>query len=280
MRTFPLLLCLLLLVPACGGEDEEVSTTPPATPPGPTADEPDRVAVDHILIGVKGPRIPQGKTPEEARTLAYDLLEQLRGGADWAALKQEHSDDPPPGGPYEMANHGVTPAHGREYAREGMAPAFGDVGFSLEMGEIGIADYDEETSPFGFHIIKRVDPPAPQPDRVTVDHILIGVKGARMPDGQTPEEARALAYDLLEQLRGGADWAALKQEHSDDPPPGGPYTMVNHRVRPSNPDEFPRAGMAPAFGNVGFALDVGEIRIADYDSATSPFGFHIIKRIR
>jgi parvulin-like peptidyl-prolyl isomerase len=38
--------------------------------------------------------------------------------------------------------------------------------------------------------------------------------------------------------------------------------------------------MVPAFGNVGFALNVGEIGIADFDPQTSPFGWHIIKRLK
>jgi peptidyl-prolyl cis-trans isomerase B (cyclophilin B) len=43
---------------------------------------------------------------------------------------------------------------------------------------------------------------------------------------------------------------------------------------------MPRADMAPAFGNVGFALKVGEIGLAPYDKTTSPFGIHIIKRLQ
>jgi parvulin-like peptidyl-prolyl isomerase len=38
--------------------------------------------------------------------------------------------------------------------------------------------------------------------------------------------------------------------------------------------------MVPAFGNVGFKLEVGEIGIADYDPLTSKYGYHIIKRVR
>jgi parvulin-like peptidyl-prolyl isomerase len=49
----------------------------------------------------------------------------------------------------------VPPADG-EYPREGMVPAFGNVGFALNVGEIGIADFDPQTSPFGWHIIKRL----------------------------------------------------------------------------------------------------------------------------
>ncbi|HEX9792885.1 MAG TPA: peptidylprolyl isomerase [Planctomycetota bacterium] len=43
---------------------------------------------------------------------------------------------------------------------------------------------------------------------------------------------------------------------------------------------FPRAEMAPSFGDVGFSLKVGEIGMAEYDPRQSQFGWHIIKRIR
>ncbi len=42
------------------------------------------------------------------------------------------------------------------FPRDRMAPAFGDVGFSLQPGEIGVASYDPKTSPFRIHIIKRL----------------------------------------------------------------------------------------------------------------------------
>jgi hypothetical protein len=118
---------------------------------------PDRIVVDHILIGVKSPSFPDGKrNAADAKTLAYALLAKLQAGADWATAKREHSEDPPPGGPYAMANRGVRPAGRGEYPRDGMVPAFGDVGFALAVGAIGLADHDARTSPFGFHLIRRV----------------------------------------------------------------------------------------------------------------------------
>jgi parvulin-like peptidyl-prolyl isomerase len=66
-----------------------------------------------------------------------------------------HTDDRPPG-IYGMSNAGVAPAAG-EYARGSMVPAFGNVGFKLNKGDIGIADYDPRTSPYGYHVIKRVE---------------------------------------------------------------------------------------------------------------------------
>ena len=55
-----------------------------------------------------------------------------------------------------MANEGVTPRDRNDFPRGNMAKAFGDVGFSLDIGAMGMADYDSKTSPFGFHIIKRI----------------------------------------------------------------------------------------------------------------------------
>ncbi len=160
MRTVLTALSLLLLLAACGGDDatNEVSTTPDVASqvPPTTQTTPYKVTVDHILIAVKNPRIPDGTTPEAAKELAYDLVKQLEAGADWAALKRKHSADPPPGGPYTMANDGMIPESGA-YPRSGMAKAFGDVGFSLQVDETGIADFDATTSPFGYHIIKRLE---------------------------------------------------------------------------------------------------------------------------
>jgi len=65
------------------------------------------------------------------------------------------SDDPG-GGAYMMSNNGVRPTSGDEYPRNKMVPAFGDVGFKLEVGAIGMSTYDPRTSPFGWHIIKRL----------------------------------------------------------------------------------------------------------------------------
>ncbi len=118
--------------------------------------EPDHIQVQHILIGftgsVPGKRITRSK--EEAKTLAYQLLDQARAGGDFDALVRQHTDDSPPG-IYGMSNRGVAAAKG-EYARDGMVPAFGNAGFPLQVGDIGIADFDQRNSPYGWHIVKRL----------------------------------------------------------------------------------------------------------------------------
>lgn len=119
--------------------------------------EPEHVQVQHILIGfqgsIPGKRITRSK--DQAKELAYRLLDQARAGADFDTLVRTHTDDSPPG-IYGMSNRGVAPAKG-EYPREGMVAAFGDTGFPLEVGGIGIADFDPRTSPYGWHIVKRLE---------------------------------------------------------------------------------------------------------------------------
>lgn len=41
--------------------------------------------------------------------------------------------------------------------RNQLVPAFGDTGFQLEVGEVGVATYDPQASPFGWHIILRYE---------------------------------------------------------------------------------------------------------------------------
>jgi hypothetical protein len=120
--------------------------------------EPDYVTVQHILIGfqgsVRGKAITRSKL--EAQVLAEDILKRAQAGEDFDALVKEFTDDSHPG-IYKMANHGI-PADmaNKVYSRGKMVPAFGDVGFPLEAGGIGMAAHDPQKSPYGWHVIKRV----------------------------------------------------------------------------------------------------------------------------
>ena len=135
------------------------ATPAPAEPaaPAPAAAAADHIKLQHILIAFAG-KVP-GKnitrTQDEARALAAQVLERAKKGEDFDALVKTYTDDRAPG-IYSLANTGVTPS-GDEFARNRMVPAFGDVGFSLAPGEIGMAEYDPARSPFGWHIIKRLE---------------------------------------------------------------------------------------------------------------------------
>jgi hypothetical protein len=141
------------------------SAPPPPTPgtPAPSGPRPEKTAggepavitVQHILVGVKGGGLPEAKREKaEAERFAFDLLARARNGEDFEKLGKEFTEDR---GfqPYTMTNEGVEP-EGTEMRRGGMVKGFGDVGFRLEVGQIGIAEYDSTTSPYGYHIIKRI----------------------------------------------------------------------------------------------------------------------------
>lgn len=119
---------------------------------------PDRIQVQHILIAFDGslPGQKVGRTKNQAKALAYRLLEEARCGADFDTLVKANTNDAFPG-IYGMTNFGVPPNEkGGEYARERMVAAFGDIGFEISEGNIGIADFDAKKSPYGWHIIKRL----------------------------------------------------------------------------------------------------------------------------
>ncbi len=111
------------------------------------AEQPDAsIELQHVLIAFQGSGVPTAtRTKEEARKLAEQVYAEATGGADFLGLVKKYTDDSAPG-IYPMTKAG----------RAGMVQAFGDVGFRLKVGEIGVADYDPTASPFGWHIIKRL----------------------------------------------------------------------------------------------------------------------------
>jgi hypothetical protein len=123
-------------------------------------------------------------------------------------------------------------------------------------------------------------PQAKEPDHITIQHVLIGfgssVPGKTIP--RTQDEAKKLAEDVLAQAKKGENFDMLVKKYTDDSPPGI-YSMANHGVAPTA-GEYARGGMVPAFGDAGFPLKVGEIGFAPYDKAKSPYGWHIVKRLK
>ncbi|HVR84478.1 MAG TPA: peptidylprolyl isomerase [Planctomycetota bacterium] len=125
-------------------------------------------------------------------------------------------------------------------------------------------------------------PPAsskPEPEHITVAHVLISFQGTGTDAKRSKAEAEKLAGEVLARARKGEDFDQMMKDLSDDPG-GGAYMMSNLGVRPTNPDEFPRNKMVAAFGDVGFKLEVGGIGMSTYDPRTSPYGWHIIKRLK
>ena len=101
-----------------------------------------------------------------------------------------------------------------------------------------------------------------QPERVRMRHILLMTVEK---SEEEAEEARAKAEEILEQLRGGADFAVMAKEHSEDPgnaDSGGDLGWVS------------RGDMVPEFEEAAFALQVGELSAAP---VKTEFGYHLIR---
>ncbi len=147
---FPIVFALT----ACGGGEDSSATSE-------LADQEvnlQRIEVQHILISFAGKISKPGLTrsQEEAEELADDLMERITNGEDFDNLVQTYTDDQYPG-IYKMANLDVpiNEADG-EYSRGGMVKGFGDISFSLKVGEVGMCGFNAETSPYGWHIVKRL----------------------------------------------------------------------------------------------------------------------------
>jgi hypothetical protein len=119
--------------------------------------EPDHVVVQHFLIGfdksVKSKKVERSK--KEARALAEKLYQRALDGADFDALVKEYTDDKYPG-IMSLTNKGA-PMRGDSRTRDEVVYGFGDMAFSLAVGEIGFVPYGYSASPFGWHVIKRLE---------------------------------------------------------------------------------------------------------------------------
>jgi foldase protein PrsA len=120
-------------------------------------DEPDKVVVQHILIGFKKsvPNKKLDRKREQARVLALDLFRRAQEGEDFDALVKEYTDDTYPG--ILLLTNEDAPVLPEATKRSDVVPRFGDVSFELEIGEVGLAKYHAALSPFGWHIIKRLE---------------------------------------------------------------------------------------------------------------------------
>ncbi|UCH85022.1 MAG: peptidylprolyl isomerase [Candidatus Latescibacterota bacterium] len=152
------LIIVAFLLAGCGGAPEEAVSEAASTSTEPAAPEPDRITVQHILIAFEGSVEGKGVTrsKEEAGQLAQELFERAKGGEDFNALVEEYTDDASPG-IYGIVNFGLEGDEIRQvFPREKMMACFGDVGFALEVDEVGLAVYDKSSCKFGWHVIKRL----------------------------------------------------------------------------------------------------------------------------
>jgi peptidyl-prolyl cis-trans isomerase C len=100
-----------------------------------------------------------------------------------------------------------------------------------------------------------------QEESVRASHILI--KAAESADEASKKKARAQIDAVLKQVKSGADFAKLAQQHSQD----------GSAAQGGDLGFFSRGRMVPPFEQAAFALKPGEVS----DVVTTQFGYHIIK---
>jgi hypothetical protein len=159
---------LLLLAAACDDDGSRLDRdAEPAAGKENDDGPPARVVFDRILIAFKGSYARGGevfRSREQARDLAYRLLDRIRSGVEFDLLKEEYTDDRARRtgvalGPYGAFNHGVSPKKGElgDIPRENFYPALAGVIFKLQVGEVGMADHHPKDCPDGWHIVKRLE---------------------------------------------------------------------------------------------------------------------------
>ncbi|HIE79761.1 MAG TPA: hypothetical protein EYQ03_03680, partial [Nitrospinaceae bacterium] len=103
-------------------------------------------------------------------------------------------------------------------------------------------------------------------------HVLVNIKSSEIEGKASPEEkqkqaedkAKALATELREKIKAGADFGEIAKKHSDDPgsgPKGGSL------------GEFPKGTMVSAFETALNKLEIDGIS----EPVLTPFGYHIIR---
>jgi peptidyl-prolyl cis-trans isomerase D len=206
--------------------------------------KPEEVHARHILF--KLPPNADDAAKAAARKQAEDVLAKAKGGADFAELAKQYSQDSTAeaGGDLGKFGRGV------------MTPTFEAAAFALEPG--GMSDIVE--SPFGLHIIKVEEKTAAstQPVEAVRDGIVETLK---------TQQGRQLAMRKVEeahdQLLDGKELAQVATDNGltvQTPPPF------------ANSEPIGGLGLRPELAKEAFNTDTGEIG----EIVTEPTGYSIL----
>lgn len=222
---------------------------------------------------------PQGdprakdRTKADADKLVKEVMDKARAPkADMAKIMKQYSEDPTSKDSAKVDT--ITP----DMPINELFDNFKKLVLRLKVDEVGAVK-----SPLGWHVVKRVAPPPPDPlesaailkrepqtQSAKVKHILLGWTAVHAP-GDTKGEKRdraaldKLVKETVAKLAKGAKIEPLMKELSADPgsaTDGKPY------------DVTPDAGLVPPFKNLSLRLKVGEVGVVKTD-----YGIHIIQRV-
>lgn len=247
--------------------DPPAAAATPAAPAGPaaapgaaaTAAAPadDEACARVVVVAYKGAQPPTaGVTRSKARAAeeARGYLDKLKSGSHFGATARGHSDAPTSG-----ARNGYLGTFKRA-EWPALHAAVRDAVYALPVGAFAETPVD---APYGYVVLQRCPI-----EKARSRHILVRYKGAeRAPDAITRSkaEAKALASDLLKQLKRGADFAELAKAKSED----------TSAIRGGDVGIQGRGLLAPAYDNKLFELPPG----GQSQVVETAMGFHIIERM-
>jgi len=151
-------------------------------------EQPEMAHVRHILLMTMDPitRAPLPTDQQQAkRKTIDDLLKRVRGGADFAALATQYSEDP---GSKDNGGELAAFPHGQ------MVPEFEAAAFSLTNNQIS----DVITTAYGYHIIKLIDKTLAK----KIDYTTVVSK---IKDYLAQQQTEKLAPAYIEKLKKAAD---------------------------------------------------------------------------
>ncbi len=246
------------------GEDPAVADIPldpslkedPSRLPKAPAKAPEQVAVHYILLKFQGAESAVGATRDraDARTRAARLSKIGRqSGQDFVQLARKHSE-------VQEEERGKSTI----FARGAMLPAFEKAAFSLGIGQIS----DAVESDYGFYVIMRV-----KPLEYSTAHVLVQYKGAKAAPSaisRTKENAEERAGKVRGYaVKENANFAVLAERYSDSP-----SRLRGGVIRPIVPGQMPAD--YNNYMEAVQALEVGAVSPV----VETPFGFHVIKRLK
>jgi parvulin-like peptidyl-prolyl isomerase len=227
------------------------------------------------MLAKNGQADPRAKdrTKADADKLVKEVVEKARAPkADMAKLMKQYSEDPTSKDSARVDE--ITP----DMPLNELFDNFKKLVLRLKVDEVGVVK-----SPLGWHVVKRVPPPPPDPlesaailkrepqtESAKVKHILLGWTAVHAPgDDKGAKRDRAaldkLVKDTVAKLTKGAKIEPLMAALSADP--GSAADGKSYDVTPT-------AGLVPPFKNLSLRLKVGEVGVVKSD-----FGIHIIQRV-
>ena len=98
------------------------------------------------------------------------------------------------------------------------------------------------------------------PEQVRASHVLLKT------DGKNEADVKKLAEEIAAKAKGGADFAALAKQYSED---------ESNKDKGGDLDFFAKGAMVPEFDQAAFAMQPGQVS----DPVKTSFGYHVIKMV-